>query len=201
MEKKERFVQGLAAILVRQGVLTEKEGESVQEEFRRNSADSFEYFLLDEGLVEKEPLLIALSEYYQLPAVDVPGIFFRQVPIHFFPKDIMLRYVFIPLEEDEDVLPVITSDPENEDLLPVISEYVSYEVSLRVGLRRDIEDAVKEFYDKPPTEEIPADVDAREERELEREEKAEIEEDENVADAEEIVTDEDKYFPKKADVQ
>ena len=47
---------------------------------------------------------------------------------------------------------VIVSEPDSSDLLNSIGKHVSYDVRFRVGIRRDICDAVKEFYDTADTE-------------------------------------------------
>ena len=191
--KKQNFVQELAAILTRNGAIKDKDAASLYEEFKQRSSIAFEYFLLDEGLVEKGPLLKALSEYYNTEAVDVTGLFFQETLVRLFPKEIMLENVFIPWEEDADVLVVIVSNPENEDLLPIINTYVSYDVKLVAGLQREIEDAVKEFYDPAPTE-IPLDEDIHEQERIEDEEHRIIEQEQEVEDPDDMVNDEDKYF-------
>lgn len=75
MEKREKFAQELSEILVKHGVVTEAEGRSIQRTFKNADRDNFDEFLLEEGLVEEVPLLTALSDYYQVPAVDVTGYF------------------------------------------------------------------------------------------------------------------------------
>lgn len=193
---KQNFIQDLSAILARNGAIKEKEAGALYEEFKKRSNIGFEYFLLDEGLVSKSALLDALSEYYDTQAVDSVGLFFQETMVRLFPKEVMLENTFIPWEEDTDVLVVICANPDNEDLLPVINTYVSYDVKLVVGLSRDIEDAVKEFYDPAPTE-VPLDEDIHEEQRIEEEENRIIEEDREVEDADDLVDDEDKYFTRK----
>ena len=80
-----------------------------------------------------------------------------------FPKDFLLRNAIIPLTVDVNTLVVIASQPEKDGLESSIREHVSYDINYNVGLRRNINDAVKEFYDKALTE-VPADRDPRKER-------------------------------------
>lgn len=152
MEKREKFAQELSEILVKHRVVSEAEGRSLQRTFKNADRDNFDEFLLEEGLVEEAPLLTALSEYYQVPAVDVTGYFFDTELLRNFPKDFLLRNCIVPLEMEDDVLIVVASNPDNPDLLSGMGAYTSEDIQFRVGLARDISDAVKEYYDKSLTD-------------------------------------------------
>jgi len=173
MEKKEAFTQGLAKILVKNKVIAVQEAQSLQEMFKDSPKETFDDFLLEEGLIEESDLLKALSEYFQVPSFDVVGYFFDHHLITKFPKGFLLRSGIIPLEVDQNMLIVIASDPDEPGLESSIRDYVSYDVNLMVGLKRDISDAVKEFYDLAPSE-VPEDLDLREERRLENDVEDEI---------------------------
>lgn len=152
MEKREKFAQELSEILVKHRIISEAEGRSMQRAFKNADRDNFDEFLLEEGLVEEAPLLTALSEYYQVPAVDVTGYFFDTELLRNFPKDFLLRNCIVPLEMEDDVLIVVASNPDNPDLLSGMGAYTSEDIQFRVGLARDISDAVKEYYDKSLTD-------------------------------------------------
>ncbi len=176
MEKKGSFVDQITAVLVQQGTLAKKEVPAIHRNFAQAAQAQFDDFLLDEGLVEPEDLLKALSALYQVPFYDVTDYFFQRHLLRMFPKDFLLRNAIIPLERDENMLVVIASEPEKEGLENVIGQYVSYDINFFVGIRRDICDAVKEYYDKALTQ-VEEDQDSREER-LERFKEAGIEESE-----------------------
>lgn len=53
---------------------------------------------------------------------------------------------------EDDVLVVVASNPDNPDLVSGLGAYTSEDIQFRVGLARDIADAVKEFYDKSLTD-------------------------------------------------
>lgn len=168
MEKRQTFAPALAEILVKYNIVTPEEGAALQKAFRDSSKEAFDDFLLEEGLVDPENLLKALAEHYQVPSFDVVGYFFEHYLLHMFPKGFLLRNALIPLEVDENIMVVIASEPDDSELLAKIGEHVSYDIRFRVGLRRDICDAVKEFYDKAPTE-VNEDEDVRVEQEEVRE--------------------------------
>ena len=152
MEKREQFAEALCVILVKHKVMSEAEGRAMQRSFKNSESDIFDDFLLAEGLVEEEQLLRALSEYYQVPPIDVTGYFFDTLLLRNFPKDFLLRNCIIPLEMDEDIMIVVAGNPDNPDLLSGIGAYATEDIQFRVGLARDITDAVKEFYEKSLTD-------------------------------------------------
>ena len=155
------FAQELSKILIRMDVVSASEGESLQEAFKDSSKAVFDEFLLEEGLVSEKHLLKALGELYQVPYIDVVGIFFDSSLLHKFPKGMLLRLGVLPYQVDGNILVLVASSPDNTNLLSCLGKYVSYDLRFMVGLRRDIEDTVKEFYEKSVTQ-----VDEGEEREL-----------------------------------
>lgn len=139
-------------MLVKQRVVSESEARALARAFKNSEKENFDDFLLEEGLIDESVLLRALGIYYQLPPVDVTGYFFDTQLLRNFPKDFLLRNRIVPLEMEDDFMIVVASDPDNQDLLPAIGAYTSEDIQFRVGLGRDITDAVKEFYDKSDTD-------------------------------------------------
>lgn len=165
MASTHTFVSGFLDVLVRMNAMKKTEAQASDIAFHESAKENFVDFLIEEGLVDRDNILIALSQYYQVPYFDVVGHFFELHLLHQFPKDVMLRTGFIPLEVDENMLVVVASEPDNAELLNIIGEYVSYDVQIFVGIMLDITDAIKEYYEKSVTE-VDEDLDLREERRL-----------------------------------
>lgn len=165
MASTHTFVNGFVQTLVRMNIISKEEGQAADKAFHDSAKENFVDFLLEEGLVEREDILKALSQYYKVPAFDVVGHFFEHNLLHQFPKDVMLRNAFIPIEVDENMLIAVASEPDNPDLLAIIGENVSYDVRFDVGIRLDITDAIEEYYERALTE-VEQDVDLREERRM-----------------------------------
>jgi type IV pilus assembly protein PilB len=148
------FEIGILSALVRMKALSAENAASIEKSFHESDIDQLDEFLLHEGLVDEENLLQALSDYFQVPSFDVVGYFFERHYVRMFPKDILLRYSMVPLEVDENILVMVTSRPSDQELLFEIGQYVSYDIQFYVGIGRDIQDAVKEFYDRADTEDF-----------------------------------------------
>jgi len=174
---KETFVQEFCQILLKHNIITEKEIDSLSKAFKESEQEYFDDFLLEEGLIESADLLRGLSSYYKVPAIDVKGLFFENELLRKFPKEFLLQHSVIPYEVEDNMLFVISSRPEAEGLESAMREFVSYDVEFLVGISRDIQDAIEEFYDVAPTHDVEyEDMDIDEESRM-RKSSAEKEED------------------------
>lgn len=151
--KKEGFVEALCKVFEKNGVVTHQESIDLQKNFKNQSDFAFEDFLLEEGLIEKEDILKALSDYYAVLSMDPIGYFFDHYLVVKFPKDFLLRTMVIPIEViDDAILMVLANNPDDEDILPALGTYVSYDIEFRVGLASEIVECIEEFYDKSVTD-------------------------------------------------
>ncbi len=142
------FVSRIAQALVKLKVMSEAEAESFEKEFSGRSKGRVDEFLLDEGIVDRENLLKALQSVYNMPSNDVRGHFFNHQILMLFPRDFLINKSVIPLDIENDILTIIVSNPEDDETLEMIGNYVPYSVNVLVGIRRDIIDAIQEYYDE-----------------------------------------------------
>jgi len=146
------YVRKLTDILVKIKAITPEMKDALEQQFAASSHERFDDFLLEQGLVDKEDLLKALSMLYQVPALDAVGSFFDTFLLKKFPIDFLLRNAIIPYEQDEDMLLVVAADPSDSELLEKIGEHVSYDIRFNVGIYTDIVDSVRQYYETALTE-------------------------------------------------
>lgn len=145
---KDHFVNRIAQALVKLKVMSAAEAESFEKEFSGRSKGRVDEFLLDEGIVDRENLLKALQSVFNIPSNDVRGYFFNHSILLLFPRDLLMNKAFIPLDIDNDILTIVVSNPEDDETMAMIGDYVPYSVNVLVGIRRDIIDAIEEYYDE-----------------------------------------------------
>ncbi len=168
--KHESFVKGLTDILRKKNIIPKGEADALAKAFKNSAKPNFDEFLLDEGIVDKDDLLPALADYYQVPSFDAVGFFFKNSLLRMFPKNFLWMRGIVPIERDENMLIVLASNPADPNLLSDIGNHVSYDIRFRVGIRQDIVNAVEEFYDQALTEVNPEfDADYDEARQLREE--------------------------------
>ena len=145
-------VDCLCDLFEKQKLFSHEDIVALKKDFYTSSVLRFEDFLMHEGLIEKEDLLRVLGIFYQTEAVDTQGFVFDHHLMGMFPHEEMMRNMFIPYQRDpenDDILIVLAANPHDPDLLEIIGEHVSYDIISFVSLGRDIEDAIKDYYDEP----------------------------------------------------
>ena len=155
------YIDELTNILLKTRALEAKQAKGLTEAFADSSHERFDDFLLEEGLVDKEGMLKALSILYQVPYMDVDGYFFNSFLLQKFPKDFLVRNAIIPYEQDENMLLVVAADPSNQELLDKIGAHVSYDIRFNVGIHTDIVNMIRMYYDKSLTEPVNEDQELR----------------------------------------
>src|SRR5205823_7368536 len=101
MASTHTFVSEFLDVLVRMNVMKKSEAQASDTAFHESAKENFVDFLIEEGLVDRDDILVALGQYYQVPYFDVVGHFFELYLLHQMPKDVLLRNGIIPLEVDE----------------------------------------------------------------------------------------------------
>ena len=151
--KRLDIVDGLSAILTHHKHLSVEDMMALQRDYKNRDHVTFEDFLLEESLIDREDLLQALSEYHGVPYLDVVGTFFDHQFIRLLPKEMLLKHLILPYyrEEGEDALWVVSADPSNPHIREVLGNYVTHSINFMVGLPQDIRDAIREYYDRSNT--------------------------------------------------
>jgi hypothetical protein len=176
----ELFIRELTHILIKNGALAGGQEQQLDEAFKKSSQENYEMFLLEEGLVEPDVLLKALSLCFKVPSFDVTDYFFERFLLQFFPKEFLRNNAVIPVELDEDILVVVAANPADQSLAEKINEYVSHDIQFCVGIYQNILDAVDEFYERAPTEVENDGDDVEDEEQEEYEFEIEMDDDEEV---------------------
>lgn len=142
----ESFAERFIKILADQGSITNQDADSIIKDFKSRSQESLVYFLVDEGLVQKNQILKALSRYYNLPSFDATGYLFDNDLVGSFPREFLTSNGIIPLSMEQSILTVVAAEPDQAGLASRIMEYMDANVEFVVGIKRDIWDAIQEFY-------------------------------------------------------
>lgn len=145
---KTHFVSRVSQALVKLKIMSAAEAESFEKEFSGRSKGRVDEFLLDEGMIDRENLLKVLQGVYNIPSYDVRGYFFNHQILMLFPRDLLVNKAVIPLDIDNDILTIVISNPEDEETMSMLGDYVPYSLNVLVGIRRDIVDAIEEYYDE-----------------------------------------------------
>ncbi|MBA3954330.1 hypothetical protein H0X48_03380 [Candidatus Dependentiae bacterium] len=151
MKNSNKAIEGISLILARHKLVPMDELQALMHTYKSSDDIAFEDFLIEEDLVTKDDLLQAMSEYYSVPALDVVGEFFDHYLLSLFPKNILLRFAFIPYTRQADILTIVAAEPDYPELARIISQFITHDLAFMVGLNNDIIESVNEFYDESIT--------------------------------------------------
>ncbi|TLY43470.1 MAG: pilus assembly protein PilB [Nitrospirae bacterium] len=133
----------LDEILVRRGLISQDQAEDFRSQ--ANGADrSFRCLLLEHTVVAEEALAEIVAEQYGLrydPLKDfrVDLEFFKTIPV-----ELMHRHLFVPLEENDGVLTIAVTDPQDLRTLDELELLIGREFRLVVSTRSAILEALNQ---------------------------------------------------------
>ena len=146
------LIEGITNILALQDIINPADIPALNEEFEKQKENlSFEEFLIEEEIVTKPELLEALSQYYELPALDVIGEFFDHHFLTLIPKSVLTNNIVLPYRREGDILTVVAAQPDNPKLPEILARHISHEIVFMVGYGPDIIETIDEFYDESIT--------------------------------------------------
>ncbi len=102
--------KNIGEILIERGALNPEDLPFVVEKLKVTSK-RFGEICVEESFITEEALALALSEQYGIEYVDARGMRPNETILNTLPPDAIYRYRFVPLEEQENSLVILISDP------------------------------------------------------------------------------------------
>uniref|UniRef100_A0A831XGW1 GspE/PulE family protein n=1 Tax=Geobacter metallireducens TaxID=28232 RepID=A0A831XGW1_GEOME len=102
--------KNIGEILMERGVLKPEDLPFVIEKLKMTSK-RFGEICVEEGFITEDALAEALSEQFGLEYVDARGVRPNEAILNMLPPDAIYRYRFVPLEEQDNSLVILVSDP------------------------------------------------------------------------------------------
>lgn len=144
------LIYRLAEFLAEKGYIAASEVPALAKDFKGTDLYNFEQFLLEQGIVDKAQLLSALSAFYEVPSFDVMGYMFDHSRVTMFPKEVLLKHIFLPIDVDEYIIAIVAANPHDAAIYDIVRELVPFAAEFRVGIARDIIDEIRAFYQEAP---------------------------------------------------
>ena len=142
---QQNIIDGLMVILRGHGHIGLDEAIDIKGEFERSDTERFEDYLIEQEIVDREQLLQAMGQFYNVRPFDVMGAIFDPHLVTMFPQDFLILHCCIPYEKENDIMIIIAGDPTNENLDEALNQFVSYDFQYYVGIPGDIDMMINEF--------------------------------------------------------
>lgn len=98
---------------------------------------------IEKSFISEEDEIKKLAERYHVPYIDLSSYALNRELVQSFPVDFLYRSNFIPLEENENILKVVISDPSDIGTIDAIESYLGKKVQVYAASKRAIHEALR----------------------------------------------------------
>ncbi len=136
----------IGQIFVDLGFITDDQLEMLVEEQNQHPGQLIGKIAEDMGLISDEQLIQALAEQFNMQTVDIEG-FTPPADARDQVSDAMAQlYRVIPLQLNDGVLTVATSEPQNISMQDELRRFIGYDIRLLIATENQIRKAIDKFY-------------------------------------------------------
>jgi len=105
---------------------------------RKTVLDRFGEICVNDGLVTEEAVARALAEQFGFEFVDLQGLKIDEAILSAFPPEIVYRYNFVPLAQNDETLTIAISDPTDVINLDELEMVLNRPLEIRVATKGQI---------------------------------------------------------------
>ena len=132
---------GFDDLLVKKGLVSEREKQNLQEAARASN-QTVTALLLERGTLTEPIIGQVLADQYGLPWNDLREFRIPTTLMKIIPIELMHRYGFVPIDQEDDVLTIAIADPQNLRMIDELEHELGYELRLVVSSKSAIQDAL-----------------------------------------------------------
>jgi type IV pilus assembly protein PilB len=141
----------LGDVLVSEGMITKEQlGEALKKQ--EDTGGKLGELLVDLGYIEEKQIAIALSKQLGVAYISKTSGKLKPVPDQnleeLIPHSFAIKNIVLPLSRSLNSITVVMADPLDLILIDNIKKITSCEVNIVVSTRRDILEAIEQFYGK-----------------------------------------------------
>ncbi len=140
-------VRRIGQILIDLGYLTDEQLEVVLEEQKQQPGALLGKIAEDMGLVSDEQIAQALAEQMGKQTVTLQDVQLHPDILEKISETMAQMYRVIPVRFDGRALTVATAEPQNLTVQDELRTFLGFEIEMAVTTERDIEAALKRYYD------------------------------------------------------
>lgn len=141
----ERQQKKIGEILIEMQVLT-RENLSLAIEVQGREGGLLGEILVRLKMVKEQDVALALATQFNFPYLPLENFAANKESAEFVPKELALKYRFIPIDKTDDILTVVMSDPSDADTITEIAAMTKCRIRVFVGALMDIENAIRRLY-------------------------------------------------------
>lgn len=139
----------IGEILIENGSITQEQLQDALERQKQEPGKLLGKILIELGHVTEEDIVIALANQFNVPYLPVQNFVLNEAADQLLPKELIRKYLCIPLEKIGNLLTVVMADPTNEQAICEIETATKCKVQVFVATPSEILQVIQEHYHIP----------------------------------------------------
>jgi type II secretory ATPase GspE/PulE/Tfp pilus assembly ATPase PilB-like protein len=135
----------LSEALVEKGLISKQEIDSLLPEVEA-SAESLQQLLIKRGILAEKDILNVLAERLKISFVSLKSVDIDRMVLEKVPLKIAMHYRFVPLEIKRRIITIAVATPLDIKTQDEIRTQLGYGVELTLATQQDIAEALKTYY-------------------------------------------------------
>jgi type IV pilus assembly protein PilB len=140
------FVKRLGEILIEHGSITQQQLEEALAKQKKMQGRLLGEVLIELKYVSEEDIVVALATQFNVPYLPIGNFSLNEKADEFISKEIIQKYLCVPLDRVGSVMTVVMADPTNEKALQEIEAASKCKVQAFVGSVTEIKTAIREHF-------------------------------------------------------
>ncbi len=137
----------LGQILVKNGIITEKQLKEALKIQEKNPDKRIGEILIELKYIGEEELLNALSLQFGIPVVDLNNYDIKEDIIKIVPEEMIKKYKVIPINRFGNTLLLAIDDPSDINAIDDIKFYTGYNIDVVISSTRAIREVIDKIFD------------------------------------------------------
>src|SRR3990167_9051757 len=139
----------IGEILIENGSITQEQLEDALKQQKKEPGKLVGKILIQLGYVTEEDIVIALANQFNVPYLPIQNVVLNDVADQLLPKELIQKYLCIPLDKIGNLLTVVMADPTNEQAIREIEAASTCKVQVFVATASEILQVIQEHYRIP----------------------------------------------------
>lgn len=128
----------IGEILVENGTLTQEQLQKALEQQKQEPGKLLGRILIQNGWVTEDDIVVALATQFNVPYLPLANFDFSKSTNGIIPKELIQKYMCVPLERVGNLLPLVMADPTNEQAISEIESVTKCRVQIFVATATEI---------------------------------------------------------------
>lgn len=136
----------IGEILIENGSINATQLEDALQFQKKTPGKLLGKILIELGYVTEEEIVIALSTQFNVPYLSLANFAFTDSHHQLIPKELIVKYLCVPLERNGNLLTIVMSDPTNEEAIRTIETATKAKIQTFVATSSEIMKVLEQHF-------------------------------------------------------